>query len=57
MLKDPYILGYGIGVIVVVLAGYAVMTVFVSFVSSLYAQVEAEQKRKKEEERKQRHVA
>ena len=51
MLKDPYFIGLLIAFIIVVALGYAVMNIFVSFVSSLHKEMEEEKKRKKEKER------
>ena len=57
MLKDPYVIGLIIVFILVVALGYAVMTIFVSFVSSLHKEMEEEKKRKKEKERNLQDVA
>ncbi len=57
MLKDPYFIGLLVAFIFVVITGYAVMTIFVGFVSSLNKQIEEEKKRKKEKERNFRNVA
>lgn len=51
MLKDPYFIGLCIAFVIVVALGYALMTIFVSVVSSTHKQIEDEKKRRKEKEK------